>query len=532
MGTQDNADRFLEEIEKKLAGIQKNRKPFSSFLEEKMDQFDYSNTSLARKVFHRVERKSDGLVQYVPVTRQTIGAWLKGSMPSSREIYITLGMAFEMDLNEINYVLLETYMGYGLYCKNIEDALWIALINGLFTIDEMEDVKGKIEEILAEQGETEARSLATMDLWEMLAQAGSLDQFYELVRTYREDFRDGAKRFGQCLEEVIEEEYGYYEKAAWLLRDIGCMHCEAQFSKIKAGKAVVTREWLLRFCIALQPGVESIEKLLSKAQMEPLGITPAEIIIEMIARYKADSVADSQKIWMLIESVTRDLQEKGYEFDEDLCRKYDSVYDISFQQKWWFSLCVGHQLLENQKKKDYGYAKNGYCRYIMVDQVLFDDLNRSKKSVAFRKNAEMYPGREKLSDDTIQWQEIPALTIEKGFQPDVFDLEKFEDYCYVRRPSRFSKDFIMNDVYFYSALLYSIWTGKCFQKDRGKEEVDELRDEFARYGVNAEGLTDLLYENLKEGARYREECDIIHIMEAFAEEVGDSFAAKTKKTNI
>ena len=71
---------------------------------------------------------------------------------------------------------------------------------------------------------------------------------------------------------MIEEEYGYYEKAAWLLRDIGCMHCEAQFSKIKAGKAVVTREWLLRFCIALQPSLESIEKLLAKAQMEPLGI--------------------------------------------------------------------------------------------------------------------------------------------------------------------------------------------------------------------------------------------------------------------
>ena len=118
MRAQDNADRFLEEIEKKLSGAQKNRKPFSQFLEEKMDQFDYSNTSLARKVFHRVEKKGEDTARYVPVTRQTIGAWLKGSMPSSREIYITLGMAFSMGLEEINYVLLETYMGYGLYCKN------------------------------------------------------------------------------------------------------------------------------------------------------------------------------------------------------------------------------------------------------------------------------------------------------------------------------------------------------------------------------------------------------------------------------
>ena len=235
MKIQDTTERFLEEIEKKLSGAQKNKVPFSRFLEEKMDQFDYSNTALARKVFHRVEKKGEERVQYVPVTRQTIGAWLKGSMPSSREIYITLGMAFSMSLEEINYVLLETYMGYGLYCKNIEDALWIALINGLFTIDQMEEVKEKIEDILAESEETDGRSLATMDLWVMLADARSLEQFYDLVRAYREEFRDGAKRFGQCLEEVIEEEYGYYEKAAWFLRDIGCLHCEAQFFKIRAG---------------------------------------------------------------------------------------------------------------------------------------------------------------------------------------------------------------------------------------------------------------------------------------------------------
>ena len=313
MKLQENTDWFLEEIEKKLSGAQKDRVPFSHFLEEKMDQFDYSNTSLAKKVFHRVEKKGEEGVRYVPVTRQTIGAWLKGSMPSSREIYITLGMAFSMNLEEINYILLETYMGYGLYCKNIEDALWIALVNGLFSIEEMEDVKKQIENILEEPQEPDSRSLATMDLWVMLSETKTLEEFYGLVRSYKEEFRDGAKRFGQCLEEVIEEEYGYYEKAAWFLRDIGCLHCEAQFSKIKAGKAVVTREWLLRFCIALQPSYASIEKLLAKAQMEPLGITPVEIIIEMIARYKSDSVADSQKIWILIESAAEELRKKGYE---------------------------------------------------------------------------------------------------------------------------------------------------------------------------------------------------------------------------
>ena len=40
MKLQENTDWFLEEIEKKLSGAQKDRVPFSHFLEEKMDQFD------------------------------------------------------------------------------------------------------------------------------------------------------------------------------------------------------------------------------------------------------------------------------------------------------------------------------------------------------------------------------------------------------------------------------------------------------------------------------------------------------------
>lgn len=61
----------------------------------------------------------------------------------------------------------------------------------------------------------DSRSLATMDLWVMLSEAGTLEEFYELIRIYKDEFRDGARKFGQCLEEVIEEEYGYYDKAAW-----------------------------------------------------------------------------------------------------------------------------------------------------------------------------------------------------------------------------------------------------------------------------------------------------------------------------
>ena len=40
----DTIESFLNAIEERLAEGQKNKIPFSRFLEEKMDAFDYSNT--------------------------------------------------------------------------------------------------------------------------------------------------------------------------------------------------------------------------------------------------------------------------------------------------------------------------------------------------------------------------------------------------------------------------------------------------------------------------------------------------------
>ena len=511
MTINDNRDNFTEIIEARLKENMAGRVTFSAFLEKQMDRFDYSNTSLARKVFHRIER--GGEIKFIPVTRQAIGAWLKGSMPSSREIYVTLGIAFEMNLDEINHILLENYMGYGLYCKNIDDAMWIAVINGLFPIHNYPEVKERIEEIMLEDVPEDHRSLDTVDLWTLLAEAASLNEFYGIIREYRADFREGALRFGQCLEEVIREEYGYYDKAAWFLRDIGCLHCEAQFSKIRAGKAIVTREWLLRFCIALQPSLESIEKLLAKAQMAPLGITPTEMIIEMIAKYKADSLANSQEVWMLIESAADSLRKKGYEVDEDLSRKYNSVYELPASQRWWISVCIGKQLRILESMKDFGYEKTGYSRYSSVDRVLFDDVNRNRKNQAFKNAGTAAWEGDGSWEDYPAW-EFPNLASARNNPSDPLEMEKFEDYCFLRKPNKFSKDFRMNDIYCYSALLYTIWTGKCYRKDFDETKARNLEAELTGLGLDGTELISMLRGNLGEEASYHESRNLDRILDA------------------
>ena len=134
----------------------------------------------------------------------------------------------------------------------------------------------------------------------------------------------------------------------------------------------------------------------------------------------------------------------------------------------------------------------------MEDKLLFDDLNRNIKNVSFKKSAAEYMESGMEDWKQVEFQEIPALSIEKNYVPDALDMEKFEDYCYVRRPSRFTKDFLRNDMYFYAATLYSVWTGKCYQKDNNLHNVEEIRREFERNSLDGEDLLFLLAQILGE----------------------------------
>ena len=95
----------------------------------------------------------------------------------------------------------------------------------------------------------------------------------------------------------------------------------------------------------------------------------------------------------MIESAAERLRQKGYEIEEDLCRKYNSVYELPVSQKWWFSFCIGKQLLQNEKNKEFGYEKNGYCRFAMEDKLLFDDMNRSEERRVGKECASMCRSR-------------------------------------------------------------------------------------------------------------------------------------------
>ena len=87
-------------------------------------------------------------------------------------------------------------------------------------------------------------------------------------------------------------------------------------------------------------------------------------------------------------------------------------------------------------------------------------------------------------------------------------MEKFEDYCYLRKPNKFTKDFRMNDIYYFGAMLYTIWTGRCYQKDFDEVMARNMEAEFDKAGVDGSALINMLHVDLGEDASYHESADL------------------------
>ena len=83
--------------------------------------------------------------------------------------------------------------------------------------------------------------------------------------------------------------------------------------------------------------------------------------------------------------------------------------------------------------------------------------------------------------------------------------------------SRFSQDFLMNDVYFYSAMLYTIWTGKCFRKDEVEESFLQFERELEAAGIEKDRLVSMIRTNLRDDAVYVEDCAIPAILKELAQ---------------
>ena len=59
---------------------------------------------------------------------------------------------------------------------------------------------------------------------------------------------------------------------------------------------------------------------------------------------------------------------------------------------------------------------------------------------------------------------------------------------------------------------------QAFAQTEGYEVVlCDINEEFAANGLKADGLLRILGENLTEGAKYQEDCDIAHMMDALFE---------------
>ena len=73
----------------------------------------------------------------------------------------------------------------------------------------------------------------------------------------------------------------------------------------------------------------------------------------------------------------------------------------------------------------------------------------------------------------------------------------------------------MNDIYYYSALLFTIWTGKCFRKCEVEDSLAQFAGELKLAGVAGDNLARLVSLNLKDDAVFDKESTIPELLKEF-----------------
>ncbi len=249
-------------------------------------------------VYLAMEKESRGLKTAVlakrcGLTRQGIEKWQnKGALPDSRTTFIKLGMAFGMNLTEMNH-LLQRYGKYPkLYAKNMHDALCLYVIEqyGKTTPESAKHVDypyGHVEAL-------DARLQEKLSAWEVegalgqedrtlhvqagIASAPSDADFLEYLREHRTVFLSHSY---QQLEQCIHDFIRIQQLDATDPDAVPTIHALVQsgmlakgfekvYSQLHTRGEVPSRLKLIAIGLSFNMTVEMIDQLLSLAGMEPL----------------------------------------------------------------------------------------------------------------------------------------------------------------------------------------------------------------------------------------------------------------------
>lgn len=271
---------------------EKGRQEFAEWIRSIRRKYGLSQEKLGKKIYHFEYRGKKEIC--LCFHRNSVGNWENGkNLPMTIETFVSLALVdycgtcerpdqlqfFEMKRRYV-YVrnCLQNYVGRSLYVRNINDALLLAAVKGLYSISELPEVRKELKEILenAELSQEEKKTLSlerkTTVLENEFLWIENREEFQNFIEKNRDYFRIGNRTVGERAKYIFEnpgEEIVRLPKFRQMI-DVYAPQYSVSYNKIFSSDFIVSRNWLISFCIKMRYTRQEINQILKNANMLPL----------------------------------------------------------------------------------------------------------------------------------------------------------------------------------------------------------------------------------------------------------------------
>ena len=208
-------------------------------------------------------------------SRQTVDKWCKGAIPKNRETFLTIGMAANYDVEQMNQ-LLQRYGRYPeLYSKSLEDCVCIFVLEndyGKEALSKYRYILNKIKENLIRDDLGEREDLSTVKFDEKLFAVKDEDELERFITENISMFTYAYHKFYAYVKMCITANYDRNQTTVYdMANDQEWSSSLKQcVSAINQNKWYPTRNKIISLGLHLNMELDQIDKMLRYAHMEPL----------------------------------------------------------------------------------------------------------------------------------------------------------------------------------------------------------------------------------------------------------------------
>ncbi|MBR4342922.1 MAG: hypothetical protein IKP88_09510 [Lachnospiraceae bacterium] len=205
-------------------------------------------------------------------SRVTVDKWCKGSIPKRRDIFLTIGLAANYDLEEMN-LFLQRYGQYPeLYSKSLEDCVCIFVIKNYNEdrVQKYREILERIKKNIIRSDESDNADVGTVEFRDKLFNVKDEDELDRFITDNSAIFSKAYYNLYTHVKMSIEvnsnssSAFEMAEAQGWSSSLRQCV------SKIYQRKWYPTRNKIISLGLHLGMDHEEIDEMLGEAHMEPL----------------------------------------------------------------------------------------------------------------------------------------------------------------------------------------------------------------------------------------------------------------------